>query len=298
MTGANFTILSKNGKFSVVNASSLVFNDTDVYQSLTNAFQSLDSEGKVQQANGQSFIASDFGLNRSRRLTIDDDGNFRIYSFDPSLRQWNIVWQAGYELCRVHGTCGLNAICVSDGSSSSYCVCPSGFRESAGGIKDGGCERKIKLTNLGNTRFERLDYVNFTGGSNQTNWPATNFSVCESRCLARNNCLGFMFKYDGKGYCVLQLERLLYGYWSPGSETAMFLRVDKSETDRSNFTGMTELLETTCPVQISLPLLPEDSNATTRNIVILYILLSEVLPFWAQDGDWDLPADFAGEVGF
>ncbi|KAM2050621.1 hypothetical protein ACFXTI_031994 [Malus domestica] len=78
----------------------------------------------------------------------------------------------------------------------------------------------------------------------------------------------------------------------------MFLRVDKSKTDRSNFTGMTELLETTCPVQISLPLPPEDSNATTRNIVILYILLSEVLPFWAQDGDWDLPADFAGEVGF
>ncbi|KAM1076331.1 hypothetical protein EV1_023576 [Malus domestica] len=42
------------------------------------------------------------------------------------------------------------------------------------------------------------------------------------------------------------------------------------------------LLETTCPVQISLPLPPEDSNATTRNIVILYILLSEVLPFWAE----------------
>ncbi|KAM0961062.1 hypothetical protein ACFX2I_020382 [Malus domestica] len=286
MTGANFTLLSKNGKFSVVNASCLVFNNTDVYQNLTNAFQSLGSEGKVQQANGASFIASDFGLNRSRRLTIDDDGNFRIYSFDPSLRQWNIVWQAGYELCQVHGTCGPNAICVSDGSSSSYCVCPPGFRESAGGIKDGGCERKIKLTNLGNTRFERLDYVNFTGGSNQTNWPATNFSVCESRCLVRNNCLGFMFKYDGKGYCVLQLERLLYGYWSPGSETAMFLRVDKSETDRSNFTGMTELLETTCPVQIRLPLPPEDSNATTRNIVIICTLfaaelISGVLFFWA-----------------
>ncbi|TQD71479.1 hypothetical protein C1H46_042991 [Malus baccata] len=107
-----------------------------------------------------------------------------------------------------------------------------------------------------------------------------------------------MFKYDGKCYCVLQLERLLYGYWSPGSETAMFLRVDKSETDRSNFTRMTELLETTCPVQIRLPLPPEDSNATTRNIVILYILLSEVLPFWVETEIRDLPADFAGEVGF
>ncbi|KAB2632902.1 G-type lectin S-receptor-like serine/threonine-protein kinase [Pyrus ussuriensis x Pyrus communis] len=74
---------------------------------------------------------------------------------------------------------------ISDGLSSSYCVCPSGFRESAGEIKDGGCERKIKLTNLGNTRFERLDYVNFMDKSNQTNWLAVNFSVCESRCLAK-----------------------------------------------------------------------------------------------------------------
>ncbi|TQE14160.1 hypothetical protein C1H46_000079 [Malus baccata] len=30
MTGANFTLFSKNGKFSVVNASNLGFNDTDI----------------------------------------------------------------------------------------------------------------------------------------------------------------------------------------------------------------------------------------------------------------------------
>ncbi|KAM0987727.1 hypothetical protein ACFX2I_011751 [Malus domestica] len=49
---------------------------------------------------------------------------------------------------------------------------------------------------------------------------------------------------------------------------------------------MTELLETTCPVQISLLLPPEDSNATTRNIVIICTifvaeLISGVLFFWA-----------------
>ncbi|KAM1261899.1 hypothetical protein ACFX13_027804 [Malus domestica] len=118
------------------------------------------------------------------------------------------------------------------------------LRESAGKIKDGG---------------------------------PINFSVCKSRCLARNDCLRFMFKYDDKGYCVLQLERLLYGYWLPGSETAMFLQVEKSETDRSNFTRMTELLEMTCPVQKSLPLPPENSNATTRNIVITCTLFAAEL---------------------
>ncbi|PRQ41014.1 putative protein kinase RLK-Pelle-SD-2b family [Rosa chinensis] len=281
----NITLVSKNGKFRFTNSTKLVFNLTEQYQDLTDAFKNLDFDGKMTQANGKSFIVSDFGLNRSRRLTLDNDGNLRIYSFDPSIADWTVVWQSGYELCQVHGTCGPNAICVSDGTSSSYdCVCPPGFQPAPGAIEDQGCQRKIPLSK--NTKFLKLDYVNFTGGSNQTNWPATNFSICESRCLRRANCEGFMFKYDGKGYCVLQLDRLLYGYWSPGTETAMFLRVDGAEKDQTNFTGMTELLETTCPVQISLPLPPQESNATTRNIIIICTLfaaelISGVLFFWA-----------------
>ncbi|XP_050372611.1 G-type lectin S-receptor-like serine/threonine-protein kinase At5g24080 [Argentina anserina] len=282
----NFTLVSKNRKFSFINSTQLVFNFTEQYQDLTDAFLSFDSSGQMKQANGKSFIVSDFGLNNSRRLTLDNDGNLRIYSFDPTISTWKIVWQSGYELCQVHGACGPNAICVSDGSSSSYyCVCPPGFQPVPNGaIEDQGCERKIPLAKK--TKFLQLDYVNFTGGSNQTNWPATNFSQCQSRCLNRDNCLGFMFKYDGQGFCVLQLDRLLYGYWSPGTERAMFLRVDGAETDKSNFTGMTELLETTCPVEISLPLPPQESNATTRNIVIICTLfaaelISGVLFFWA-----------------
>ncbi|KAL6186982.1 hypothetical protein ACLB2K_043098 [Fragaria x ananassa] len=287
LTGNNFTLVSKNRKFRFINSTQLVFNVTEPYQDLTNAFQSFDTAGKMTQANGASFIVSDFGLKRARRLTLDNDGNLRIYGFDPSLLSWTVVWQSGYELCQVHGTCGPNAICVSDGATSDYyCVCPPGFTPSTNGkIEDQGCVRKIALSKK-STNFLQLDYVNFTGGSNQTNWPATNFSQCRSRCLSRDNCEGFMFKYDGQGFCVLQLDRLLYGYWSPGSERAMFLRVDNSETDKSNFTGMTELLETTCPVQISLPLPPQESNATTRNIVIICTLfaaelISGVLFFWA-----------------
>ncbi|KAL0386320.1 UNVERIFIED_CONTAM: putative receptor protein kinase ZmPK1 [Sesamum radiatum] len=75
------------------------------------------------------------------------------------------------------------------------------------------------------------------------------------------------------------------GYWSPGTETVMFLRVDKSETEVSNFTGMTNLMETVCPVKIRLPLPPEESRTITRNIVIICTifvaeLLSGVFFFW------------------
>ena len=50
--------------------------------------------------------------------------------------------------------------------------------------------------------------------------------------------------------------------------------IDKSETDETNFIGMTNLLETTCPVNISLPLPPEESKTTRRNMAIVCILFA------------------------
>lgn len=276
-------LISENGKFKFTNSKELVFNSSVTYWTNANAFQKLDYDGKVQQENGNSLISADFGANnRSRRLTLDDDGNLRIYSFDRDLNRWIVGWQAVQEICTIPGLCGPNSICMSDAFDSISCVCPPGFRR----FSSTGCERKIPLRNPTNTRFLQLDYVNFTGGTNQTDIKAGNFTTCEAQCLANPKCLGFLFKFDGNRYCVLQLERLLYGYWSPGTETAMFLRVDHSETEQSNFTGMTNLLETTCPVRISLPLLPEESKTTARNIAIISTLfaaelISGVLFFWA-----------------
>ncbi|KAF2316685.1 hypothetical protein GH714_042026 [Hevea brasiliensis] len=277
-------LVSNNGKFRFSNSSSLVFNGSEIYYTTPSPLQQLRKDGSVAQANGNSIISADFNATdvRLRRLTLDDDGVLRIYSFDPNLGQWFVAWQAIQELCKVHGVCGRNAICMSDGSNTTSCECPPGFTKSSANKDD--CERKIALSK--NTKFLRLDYVNFTGGLNQSNLNVRNVSTCEASCLNKENCQGFMFKYDGQGYCVLQLERLLYGYWSPGTETAMFLRVDISEQDQSNFTGMTSVLETTCPVRISLPFPPEESNTTTRNIAIICTLfaaelISGILFFWA-----------------
>ncbi|GFZ15641.1 suppressor of npr1-1 constitutive 4 [Actinidia rufa] len=220
-------LVLKRGDFEFVSSSGLVFNGSDRYWAVGNGFQKLQDDGKVLQENGASLISSDFGATGSRRLTLDDDGNLRMYSLDPGSGKWVIGWQAVQELCQIHGTCGPNSICMSDGVNTPYCVCPPGFRRVSGK----SCERKIELKNPRNTK-------------------------------------------------------MLYGYWSPGTENAMFLRVDGSEIDESNFTGMTNVMETTCPVRISLPLPPEESNTTTRNIVIVCTLfaaelISGVLFFWA-----------------
>ncbi|KAF4352777.1 hypothetical protein G4B88_010177 [Cannabis sativa] len=69
------------------------------------------------------------------------------------------------------------------------------------------------------TKYIRLDYVSLSG--------ATNLSDCELNCTRNRDCLGFMFKYDGRGSCVLKNKNdsdnwLVNGFWSPETESAMF----------------------------------------------------------------------------
>ncbi|OMO60859.1 hypothetical protein CCACVL1_23831 [Corchorus capsularis] len=294
MSNGTAAITSMNGKFRFQDYKNLVFDSSKYpgqqkfsqYWSIDNAFLNLEETGMVKQENGASLVSSDFGESgKFRRLTLDDDGNLRIYSFDSKISDWEVVWLAVQEMCTIHGTCGPNSICMNDASNSdpTSCVCPPGFKQK---VNDkSSCEVKIQFNNNpGNTQFLQLDFVNFSAGSNQTYKTVQNFSMCQSSCLADPKCLGFGFRYDGRGYCVL-VNYLLYGYWSPGTELAFFLRVDKSETDKSNFTGMTSLLETTCPVNISLPFPPNESDTTTRNIVIICTifaaeLISGVFFFW------------------
>lgn len=267
---SSMALISANRKFGF-NFSNLYFNPppqiyngvddfTFSYWSVEKAFQMLNTDGAVNLTNGDQFLSADYGESRLRRLTLDGDGNLRIYSLRMKNRNWEVVWEAVPEICTIHGTCGPNAICMSDGTNSdTSCVCPPGFQKAA--VEEEGCKIKVNFTgNLQNTKFLRLDYVNFSGGSNPVDLKVQNFPECQSRCLAEPRCLGFGFNYDGNGYCVLQLDRMLYGYWSPGIGGAFFLRVHKSETDQSNFTGLTSLLETTCPVQIKLPLPPIDQE--------------------------------------
>ncbi|GFP83040.1 g-type lectin s-receptor-like serine/threonine-protein kinase at5g24080 [Phtheirospermum japonicum] len=271
----NETVLvSKNGKFTFDSRQLIFLGNNDTYwTNLGNqTFMSLDNLGVLVYGDNSRYYASDFGVPKLRRLNLDDDGNLRLYSYDNESSRWVIGWQAIFQLCMIHGTCGENSICIYDASNlSTSCLCPPGYFQKKG--VDNSCELKIPIRDsVRSSKFLKLDFVNFTGGSNQTDIKTRNFSTCQAECLAKPNCLGFMFKYDGSNYCVLQLERMIDGYWSPSTKTAMFLRVDESETDVSNFTGLMSLMETTCPVKISLPVPPEETQTVTRNIAIICAL--------------------------
>lgn len=284
INGTATPLTSNNGKYELKGSKGLYFNSNESYYNASNLLLSFDDTGTIKKDNGDTSITSDRGETKLRRMTLDDNGNLVVYSFDPELNQWTSVWQAMFELCQIQGICGANSICTNfDNSNSTSCVCPPGY--SSKGEED-TCQRKIPINDPKNSKFLRLDYVLFRGSSNKTDLKARNYANCEAQCMRAPNCLGFSFKYDGSGYCVLQLDRLLYGYWSPGTEAVTFLRVSTSETENSTFIGMTNLLETTCPIRISLPEPPDESNSTTRNIVIISTLfaaelISGVFFFWA-----------------
>ncbi|XP_077234510.1 G-type lectin S-receptor-like serine/threonine-protein kinase At5g24080 [Tasmannia lanceolata] len=286
-----------NGVFEFRNLRSLVFNSTDSYWNAGSSFKNFTVDGVIFKESGSQLLSADRGASWLRRLTLDVDGNLRIYSLNPNSGTWVIVWQATENLCTIHGSCGPNYVCLFNGSNTTSCICPVGFRRKE---ENRQCERKIPLSsNSFDSKFLRLDFVNFDSSLNPK---PINFSICQATCLAKPNCLGFSYKYKGNQYCVHHMDHLLNGFWSPGPGVSFFLRVDRSETDVSNFTGMTSLLDTVCPARISLPLPPKQSKTTSRNLAIICTLFAielivGFLSFWAFLRRYSKYRDMAGTFG-
>lgn len=82
---SDIEIVSSNKKFKFINSSFLILNDNDndnssQYYNTPSPLVSMDDLGKMtMQAN--SFLTSDYGDSRIRKLVLDDDGYLRIYSF-------------------------------------------------------------------------------------------------------------------------------------------------------------------------------------------------------------------------
>ncbi|PKU68325.1 G-type lectin S-receptor-like serine/threonine-protein kinase At1g34300 [Dendrobium catenatum] len=218
-----------------------------------------------------SYIASDFGQNSTlRRLTINADGNLRLYSLERnSGGHWKIVWFAMYEVCMIPNRCGPNSICVPNGSyDTNKCVCAPGFRMST---TDEGCVRKKDY--LPSSKFLPLEYISFTGKQGTVDLSPADIDRCRFTCIENSSCTGFSYILNGTQICYNHYGELVNGYWSTSSHITMFLRVAISETDTSNFTGLTSIIDTACPLLISLPLPPKEVKTLARNVSIIVMLL-------------------------
>eukprot|EP01018_Ginkgo_biloba_P012991 Gb_37083 [translate_table: standard] len=101
-------------------------------------FAFLIARGGFKSSDGYSFNTTDFGETPLRRLTLDTDGNFRAYSWDNTSLAWVVVWEAFTQLCKIHGLCGPNAICIY--TPQPRCACPPSFRMANRSNWFQGCE--------------------------------------------------------------------------------------------------------------------------------------------------------------
>jgi hypothetical protein len=127
----------------------------------------LDDKGYFESSDNFQFKATDFGVVTHRRLTLDPDGNLRLYSLQKMNGRWDwvVTWQAFSQPCRIHGICGPNSLCSYDHDTGRKCSCLQGFK-----LKDHtdwsyGCEPEFNIScnNTDESSFVQLAHVEYYG---------------------------------------------------------------------------------------------------------------------------------------
>ena len=205
--------------------------DYDVFQNGRTKYNSsrfgvLDEEGRFTASDRLAFNASDMGPQIKRRLTLDYDGNLRLYSLNESSRNWSISWEAFPKLCDVHGLCGKNGICVYT-PSKTVCSCPPGYKMSDPTDWRKGCEPVFNTSCEKSERWKfvevrQTDYwgydLNFTS--------SVSLESCKNLCKKDCSCEGIQYKI-GSGNCYTK-SALFNGRSSPDNPGTMYLKVPRS----------------------------------------------------------------------
>ncbi|KAA3463815.1 Apple-like protein [Gossypium australe] len=163
---------------------------------------SLDDVGRFSSSGQLEFSASDLGLGIKSRLTIDYDGNLRLFSLNYVTGLWMITWEAVLQQCQVHGICGRNGICVN--TPNPKCSCLPGYEITGPSNWNKGCKPRFNKTCSASQQpmtFMEIPHVDFYGYdiiyyNNKT------FDWCKNVCINDNSCQAFSYnKIKGEGKC-------------------------------------------------------------------------------------------------
>ena len=176
----------------------LSYNDTRVAV--------LDHLGYMVSSDNFTFRTSDYGTVLQRRLTLDHDGNVRVYSKKDLEEKWSMSGQFKSQPCFIHGICGPNSICSYDPKSGRKCYCIKGYSWVDSQDWSQGCILNFQI--FGNRTYEE----------------------CENLCLGLSQCKGFQHRFwqpDGVFICFPKTQ-LLNGYHTPGFTGSIFLRLPRN----------------------------------------------------------------------
>jgi hypothetical protein len=147
-------------------------------------------------ADDQALVASDVGPGVKRRLTLDPDGNLRLYSLNDSDGSWSVSMVAMTQPCNIHGLCGPNGICHY--SPRPTCSCPPGYATRNPGNWTEGCVAIVNTTfcdryDKRSMKFVRLPNTDFWGSDRQ-HLLSVSFRTCRYICISDCTCKGFQYQ--------------------------------------------------------------------------------------------------------
>ncbi|KAJ9694809.1 hypothetical protein PVL29_010335 [Vitis rotundifolia] len=202
--------------------------DLDVFGNGRTNFNSsrtavLDEMGRFLSSDKLSFNASDMGFGVKRRLTMDYDGNLRLYSLNHSTGLWVISWKALSQQCKVHGLCGRNGICIY--TPEPKCSCPPGYEVSDPSDWSKGCKSKFNQSCSQTQQFKfvelpQTDYYGFDLNYSKS----VSMEACRKICLDDCLCQGFGYRLTGEGNCYAK-STLFNGYKSPNFPGSLYLKL-------------------------------------------------------------------------
>ncbi|QCE11594.1 protein brassinosteroid insensitive 1 [Vigna unguiculata] len=215
----------------------------------------LNSFGAFHSSDNFTFVTSDYGTVLQRRLKLDSDGNFRVYSRNSVLEKWYVSWQAIRNGCMIHGVCGANSTCGFDHESGKKCECIPGYRWNNLSDWSHGCKPMFELTcDKNESTFLGVRGVEFYGYDFYY-VEVSNFTACEKLCLQNCSCVGFQHSYTDKrgiAFKCYTKTKLLNGRRLPNFPGTTYLRVSKSYSFsvKESSNNHTALDHRVCSVQL------------------------------------------------
>ncbi|KAH6806247.1 hypothetical protein C2S51_031078 [Perilla frutescens var. frutescens] len=205
--------------------------DFDIYTSGRTNYNSsriavLDDLGRFLSSDQLQFNTSDMGYGIKRRMTMDYDGNLRVYSLNDSTGLWSVTWQALAQPCNVKGVCGRNAICVY--APEPTCTCPPGFKVNDPSNWNAGCNPAFNQTLLlsQKVKFLQVPHTDFYGFDLNTTFPVT-LETCRDMCVQDFRCLAFSYRLLGQGFCFIK-SAMLNGYAAPEFPASIYIKIPDS----------------------------------------------------------------------
>ncbi|MCO5609129.1 hypothetical protein L7F22_063351 [Adiantum nelumboides] len=152
-----------------------------------------------------------------RRLTLDPDGNLRMYGWDYGSGKWAVLSRAIAHLCDAMAShtvavCGSYGVCVN--APEPACVCPPGFHPSAVGDVSRGCspDNSSLMPNCQNDNqsaapgvvYVMLKNTDFPQNDILSEQVSMGLADCQDLCTSKCSCAGFIYDDAGQARCWLK----------------------------------------------------------------------------------------------